>query len=45
LLTELAQQDLKIPVGMHDLVIVNGFKNTSHYTEMKNVNFEKNKNM
>lgn len=43
LLTELAQQDLKIPVGMHDLVIVNGFKSTSHYTEMKNVNFEKNK--
>ncbi|EPF74731.1 hypothetical protein GCM10025882_01430 [Acinetobacter gyllenbergii] len=44
LLTELAQQDLKVPVGVHDLVIINGFKSTSYYTEIKNVNFEKNKN-
>ncbi len=44
LLTELAQQDLKVPVGVHDLVIINGFKSTSYYTEIKNVNFEKDKN-
>ncbi|MDR7018029.1 hypothetical protein [Acinetobacter sp. 3657] len=43
LLTELAQQDLKVPVGIHDLVIINGFRNSNDYTEIKNVKFEKDK--
>ena len=42
-ITEYAQHDLRIPIGKHDLIIVNGFGNSRWFTKIDEVNFEKDK--
>ena len=41
--TEYAQYDLRIPIGTHDLIIVNGLGKSRWFTKIDQVNFEKDK--
>lgn len=41
LLTEYAQYDLKVPTGLHNLIIINGVGSTRYYTKIEQVTFEK----